>query len=193
MRPTRAISLLVIFIAAVGTTASWRRPSAKENVTNDPFQFNAASLKDTTKWTKVHLQPYAISSQLDTLCRAPMAANYEPERKQNPHGGALITVYVNNVGRQAMFTRESPMFPQGSMIVKHKMGKGFDERGKTLLYTIMRKREAGYNPRLGDWEFAVVGPDGSTVQASGKLENCEMCHRQKTASDFVFRPYVDFK
>src|SRR4030095_894988 len=80
MRPTRAISLLVIFIAAVGTTASWRRPSAKENVTNDPFQFNAASLKDTTMWTKVNLQPYAISSQLDTLCRAPMAANYEPER-----------------------------------------------------------------------------------------------------------------
>jgi hypothetical protein len=92
-----------------------------------------------------------------------------------------------------MFTRESPMFPQGSVIVKQKIGKGFDERNKTLLYTIMRKRELGYNPQLGDWEFAVVGPDGSTVQASGKLENCQTCHQGKTASDFVFRPYVDFK
>ena len=189
----RATGLLMVLVAAVGTAASLQRPSAREHVTRDAFRFDAATLKDTTKWTQVNLRPHAIRSQLDALCRAPMAANYEPERKQNPHAGAWITVYVNNVGRQAMFTKEAPVFPQGSVIVKHKVGHGFDERNKTLLYTIMRKREPGYNPDVGDWEFAVVDPDGATVQASGKLENCQMCHVQKAASDFVFRPYVDFK
>lgn len=190
----RATGLLMVLVAAaVGTAASLQRPSDNGHATRDVFRFDAAALKDTTKWTQVNAQPYSISSQLDAMCAMPTAAMFEAERKQNPHAGTWITVYVNNLGRQAMFTKESPMFPRGSVIVKQKVGRGFEERNKTLLYTIMRKREPGYNPKLGDWEFTVVGPDGSTVQASGRVENCQMCHQGKTASDFVFRPYVDFK
>jgi hypothetical protein len=90
-----------------------------------------------------------------------------------------------------MFQKESPVFPIGSVIVKHKQDRTNDHT--TLLYTIMRKREPGYNPSVGDWEFIVVNAGGTKVEASGKIENCQGCHLKKTSSDFVFRSYVDFK
>lgn len=106
----------------------------------------------------------------------------------NPHLAPSIIVYVNNAGKQAMFAKQ-PQFPEGSVIVKQKLG-AFYERNQPLLYTVMRKREAGYNPQVGDWEFLVFAGDGKTLQASGKLENCQACHVSKKDSDFIFRPYV---
>jgi len=157
--------------------------------TSDDFSFDAAKLKDTTGWTKVNAEPYRMSSIVNTLCGLPSKQRLEAERKTNPHAEAYITVYVNNTGREAMFAKESQTFPQGSVIVKEKIGHRI-EGSKPLLYTIMRKREPGYNPNLGDWEFAVVGPNGKDVQGIGKLENCQNCHRTKRVSDFVYRSYV---
>lgn len=157
--------------------------------TSEDFSFDAAKLKDTTVWTKVNEEPHRIRVAVDLLCRMPTAQDYEPERKKNPHAASYITVYVNNAGREAMFAKEPQTFPQGSVIVKEKISNHF-EGSKPLLYTIMRKREPGYNPSLGDWEFAVVGPNGKDVQGIGKLENCQNCHRTKRDSDFVYRPYV---
>ena len=155
----------------------------------DEFRFDAAKLKDSSTWIQVNPEPYHMPSAVDTLCRAPTAADYEPERKSNPHAASYITVYVNKVGRDAMFAKAVQRFPEGSIIVKEKISTHFEGR-KPLLYTLMKKREPGYNPKVGDWEFSVVGPDGKQLQASGKLENCESCHKAKGASDFVFRPYV---
>ena len=155
----------------------------------DEFRFDAATLKDRNTWTQVNAEPYYISSIVDGLCAMPTAAHYKHQRKSNPHASTFITVYVNKLGRDAMFAKDAQRFPEGSIIVKHKIGTSLEER-KTLLYTIMKKREAGYNPQVGDWEFSVVGPDGKELQASGKLENCQSCHVGKSDSDFVFRPYV---
>ena len=169
---------LVLIIALAGS----RTEGAK-----DEFRFDAASLKDTTAWTRVNDKPYFISSRLNELCAVPTANDYERERKTNPHVSTFITVYVNNIGRKAMFAR-NPQFPEGSIIVKEKI-HDYETR-KPVLYTIMRKRERGYNPELGDWEFSVVGPNGSEVQGTGKLENCQSCHISERDSDFVFRSYV---
>ena len=158
-------------------------------IANDDFRFDAATLKDKTSWTQVNAEPYRLSVAIDSLCGAPNAKAYEPFRKANPHAASYITVYVNNVGREAMFTKEAPKFPEGSVIVKQKISTHFEGR-KPLLYTIMRKRESGYNPKVGDWEFSVVGANGTELQATGKLENCQACHVQKSNSDFVFRPYL---
>jgi hypothetical protein len=78
---------------------------------------------------------------------------------------------------------------EGSVIVKEKIGTHFEGR-KPLLYTLMKKREPGYNPAVGDWEFSVVSGNGTQLEAIGKLENCQSCHISKKDSDFVFRPYV---
>jgi hypothetical protein len=154
----------------------------------DEFRFDAAKLKDRATWIQVNTEPYYISSQVNVLC-APAHARIVPESRRNPHDGSYIFVYVNKLGREAMFAKESQQFPEGSLIVKEKISTTSKDR-KPVLYTIMRKREAGYNPKVGDWEFSVVGPDGRQLQAIGKLENCQTCHIGKSESDFVFRPYL---
>jgi hypothetical protein len=155
----------------------------------EDFRFEASQLNDKKLWTQVNAEPYYVGSQLDALCAAPTPAMYSEARKTRPHEGSFITVYVNNVGCEAMFSKD-PQFPRGSVIVKQKKGRYAEDRAKILLYTIMRKREPGYNPIVGDWEFSVVSSDGVKVEASGKLENCQSCHQQRSDSDFVFRPYV---
>ena len=171
------LAIVVAAMALIGVSAK------------DEFRFDAAKLKDGASWIQVNAEPYHISSVIDSLCAAPTAAAYEPERKKNPHAASFITVYVNKTGRDAMFAKDVQRFPAGSIIVKEKISTPF-EGSKPLLYTIMRKREPGYNPEVGDWEFSVVGPNGTELQATGKLENCESCHKNKSNSDFVFRPYV---
>ncbi|HEX7294426.1 MAG TPA: cytochrome P460 family protein [Pyrinomonadaceae bacterium] len=192
----RTASLLLVLVAAAAIVSS-RRTQPRANTVDDTFRFDARSLTDTTNWTKVNAEPYRISSELDRLCGRPLTKEgfskmYAEERKRNPHAATYITVYVNAVGRSAMFTKDSPSFPEGSVIVKQKNEK-YPYEENILLYTVMRKRERGYNPAVGDWEFNVVNADGSTVAASGKLENCQACHVKNPSSDFVFRSYVDFK
>lgn len=183
-------SLLAILVTAVVSIVSFtHQPNAEAS--GDTFRFDARSLTDTALWTKVNVAPYYISSQLDSLCALPSPGSYQEERKSNPHAATFITVYVNPIGRSAMFEKESPVFPIGSVIVKHKQDRTMGH--PSLLYTIMRKRNPGYNPSVGDWEFSVVNADGTTVEASGKLENCQGCHIKKPDSDFVFRPYVEFR
>ena len=181
--PTRRILFFLAAVVAVALLGMATR------ATNDDFNFDAKQLKDTTVWNKVNSEPYRLGVAVDLLCRAPTPQDYEPYRKENPHAASFITVYVNNTGREAMFAKEAQTFPQGSVIVKEKISTRF-EGSKPLLYTIMRKREPGFNPDLGDWEFAVVGPNGKDVQGRGKLANCQSCHKPKRDSDFVFRPYL---
>ena len=171
------VLVVVAGIVLVVALAVSRTEAAK-----DEFRFDAAKLKDHNTWIQVNDEPYQMPAPVATLC-AP-GTFLDP----NPHASAYITVYVNKAGREAMFAKQSQRFPEGSIIVKEKFRSPEDR--KPLLYTIMRKRAAGYNPQVGDWEFSTVGPDGTQLVASGKLKNCQACHLGKSESDFVFRPYV---
>ena len=183
------MAIRIMFLAVTGLTLVVALAVGRSQGAEDEFRFDAVSLKDTSLWTKVNAEPYRISVAVDTLCRAPTADDYAPFRKNNPHVASFITVYVNNIGREAMFAKQVQQFPEGSVIVKEKISTPFEGR-KPLLYTLMRKREPGYNPELGDWEFSVVAANGTQVEATGKLENCQACHKNKKDSDFIFRPYL---
>jgi hypothetical protein len=148
----------------------------------DEFRFDAAKLKDHSTWIQVNAEPYQMAPTVAAMCARPVLLD------PDPHAKAFITVYVNKVGREAMFAEQALRYPEGSVIVKEKFNSPEDR--KPLLYTIMRKREHGYNPKVGDWEFSIVGSDGRQLQQIGKLENCQGCHLGKSDSDFVFRPYV---
>lgn len=180
------LGLLIVLAGLMFVIAFAARRSAGAN---DEFHFDAANLKDKSAWTQVNSEPYYISSRVDIQCAMPIPTDYERIRQTNPHLSTFITVYVNNIGREAMLAKEVQRFPEGSIIVKEKIGTR-QEGKKPVLYTIMRKREPGYNPGVGDWEFAVVDGNGTKLQAIGKLEKCQSCHVEKTDSDFVFRPYV---
>lgn len=174
-------------IVVVVALAAGRTAGAKNE-----FRFDAAQLKDKKTWTQINNVPYFVSSRVAIQCAAPPTpADLEREKKENPHMRTFITVYVNNIGRKEMF-EANPKFPVGSIIVKEKSETEGDG-SKPVLYTIMRKREAGYNPTVGDWEFSVVGANGKELQASGKLDNCQTCHVGRGERDFVFRDYLSWR
>src|SRR5579862_9674685 len=125
-------------------------------------------------WTKVNPEPLNMSPRIAALCIAPPRWN----SALNPHDPKFFTVYVNSVGRTAMFGEKSTRFPIGSVIVKEKFNS-LDAKHPELL-TVMVKRATGYDPAHGDWEyFAVDGPTGKANQEN--IGRCQSCHEMNKA------------
>jgi len=138
-----------------------------------------------TTWAKITPAPFRVSAVISAMCAAP------PAGRVDPHSNAYINVFVNQTGRTAMVGRKGEAFPAGSVIVKEKLT---DSQGTSPeLLTVMIKRSPGYNPAVGDWEFAVVDGKATSVQAEGKLANCAQCHKSASGSDYVFRSYLTQK
>jgi len=136
-------------------------------------------------WTKINSKPFQMQPQAAAACAAPMPS----QSPRSPHMMKYVTVYVNDLGKKAMTTQKSPIFPVGSIILKEKLSKP-DSKHPELM-TVMVKREKDFNPGCGDWEFMVFSGDGKLVTARGKIESCANCHQTLPAlsSDYVFRNY----
>jgi hypothetical protein len=141
-----------------------------------------ASIDRYTTWDRVTRTPYRVSPQVNVLCAPGTAV------RTSPHAGAYIDVYVNEIGREAMHTEGSTVFPEGTVIVKAK--RHAERDAEPALLTVMVKRTKGYNPEVGDWEFAVVDGKSTSVREQGRLRNCMDCHTTVPGSDFVFRTYL---
>jgi hypothetical protein len=74
------------------------------------------------------------------------------------------------------------------MIVKEKLGSPDSKEPEVL--TAMIKREPGYNPGSGDWEYLVLDGAASKIVEQGKLTRCSSCHTSYEHSDFVTRTYL---
>jgi hypothetical protein len=125
-----------------------------------------------------------VEGRIATLC-APATAARKPD---GPHAGKYINVFVNKAAALSMTNERFPKFPPGSVIVKEKLATP-DSLVPELL-TAMVKREKGFNPEMGDWEFLTLSGDAKTVQEQGKLKHCSDCHSAKRDYDFVFRNYL---
>jgi Cytochrome P460 len=140
-------------------------------------------------WTRVNSEPQIVPSRLAIQCAMPTAAQLSLE-EQNPHRDKFVVVYVNSIGRAAMMEQKWPRFPQGSIIVKEKLST--KESATPELLTVMKKRESGYDPNKGDWEYFVFDGTGREMKASGKLEKCQGCHLEDERTDFVSRRYIPY-
>jgi hypothetical protein len=156
---------------------------------NTKIKTTAALLAGYKKWTKVNPKPQRVESYLMLLC-APATPEMSAKEKTNPHNDKFITVFVNVTGRKALMEQKLPRFPEGSVIIKEKLTA--EDSTKPELMTIMRKREKGYNPTHGDWEYLVTDGAGKQIQAAGKLDNCQKCHIQWKAGDYVSRRYLPY-
>jgi len=175
-------------LGAVGWSISLFRNSAVSSATirrGDP----AAMVKEIAgyrAWSKANSEPQVMPDVTATLC-AP-ASDLRTGGPRNPHLHRFLTVYVNDVGRKAMLEQMNPTFPEGSVIVKEKLS---DKSSQTPeLLTVMIKREKGFNPANGDWEYMVVDGTGTKVEARGTLENCQSCHSARKQNNYVFRTYL---
>jgi hypothetical protein len=54
----------------------------------------------------------------------------------------------------------------------------------------MLKREKGYHPEVGDWEFFVLNSNRTRVTELGRIESCIDCHTGYKNRDFVSRDYL---
>lgn len=186
-----AMILVGVLAAAVN---GWSSPAIEALPKNEAPVIDLSGIADQARWVRMNDRPYRISARVDLLCQAPPTpGDYARERQSNPHAAAYVTVYVNALGLQAMRATDGSRFPQGSMIAKAKYySDNLSEHrsGPPSLYTVMLKREAGFNPACGDWEFAVVAGDGRTVQARGPLASCMKCHETQQAKDYLYRNYL---
>jgi hypothetical protein len=184
-----AAACLVLSMAAVWSFTSFL--DAEQTAKSSPLENDARSgsgiVEGYKTWTRVNPVPAVLPSRVARMCFTPTAEQIKRE-EDNPHNDKFITVYVNDIGRHAMTEMKVSRFPKGSVIVKEKLAA--KDSSSPELLTVMIKREAGYNPENGDWEY--MGLDGSakTVQARGKLEKCQACHRTVSHNDYVFREYL---
>jgi len=87
-----------------------------------------------------------------------------------------------------MLAEKKPRFPEGAIIVKERLPLKKSSASEWLL--AMVKREEGFNPAAGDWEFFVLRTPEKVVIERGRIENCQACHARAKETDFVFRHYL---
>ena len=127
--------------------------------------------------------PLKLPERVIALCRPAASAG----AVTNPHRDRYFTVYVNDTGKRAMMGDGTPRFPRGSIIVKEKLASRNIRTAELL--TVMVKRQRGFDPSGGDWEYGVL--DGRAVKTLelGRLAHCKSCHSAQRRSDYVFRNY----
>ncbi len=121
------------------------------------------------------------------------------KKKDEDHEATFVSygeVYVNDKGVEAMIKTKTPTYTVGTIIIREKLpfilekDKEEKDKDKPELLTVMVKREKGFNPENGDWEFLVIEGDKSKIRQREKTGSCVQCHSHQKANDFVFRSYL---
>ncbi len=144
-----------------------------------------ATVAKVENLTKVTAQPLIMSQVVATRCATfpPIPTQYTGP---NAHAWKYFDIYASQNAADVVKTGQGT-YPEGSVVLKRKYS---DASGSTTeLYTGMLKREKGYNPASGDWEYYVLSGDGKSVQRQGKLTECMACHATYSSSDYITRDY----
>lgn len=107
-------------------------------------------------------------------------------------GSPTIELWISKDAK-ALYDRIRPdatgsrvTLPRGTVIVR-----AVYQAGKIEKLTVMGKGEAGSNPAIGDWWYAVTTPEGIPLEQNGqhlagKLQQCEACHDERASDDYLF-------
>lgn len=143
-----------------------------------------ATLRNLDSLTRVTKERGFLTKEFSSLCGPPGPTGHATFIRGKDAG---IHIYVTSENAAA-FREDKFPFPEGTIILKEK----FPSYQGTVpeLYTGMLKREAGYNPRAGDWEFFTLSGDRKVVTARGRIDSCMDCHQYYAKSDFVAKQYA---
>lgn len=153
-------------------------------------------------WETHTEEPQNISAEIFGLCRSPSAA--EEAFVESVHGDELYLFDWLNPAAQrgaAQFGEaNAPLVPPerpfeplldggvafevGAAIVKEKLvrtGQGYELAALGL----MVKREPGFDPASGDWEFGYWTPAEGMLSGAAETTACAACH-SSSPTDFVF-------
>ena len=170
---------LPLFVALVSTVAC----TALAAEGHDGLLSQRAT--DIERLVRITEKPHLMASSTANLClMLPLA-------KHNVHAGILSGVYCNvytTRGAVDAIRAGTLAYPVDSLIVKTKFRKATPSR--IDLYTVMRKMEAGYDSRNGDWEYSVLEGGTRQVLARGRIGSCIDCHSSYPDSGYVTRTYL---
>lgn len=134
-------------------------------------------------WKEATKDYFQVLRETWTSCSG---QTFTPTEESKVHTG-FIKVYVSPEGENAMYASEA--FPEGTVLVKEKYPT---KTSPVSLRTYIRKREKGFNPKCGDWEFGTLD-QSSVIQESGKISKCMACHANQKKLDYTFRTYLHQK
>lgn len=151
---------------------------AQDLNSNDALVRLVAKLDTLTRVTEKRIALRAIYSDLCAPAEIPghVRVTGRPD--------VAIHVFINSTSAAA-FKDPASRFPVGTVVIKQKFPTVNAKEAD--FYTGMLKREAGFNPTCGDWEFFTLSGDRRAVTARGRIESCIDCHRQYAKTDFVTR------
>jgi hypothetical protein len=140
---------------------------------------------DYKDWPTVTEKPYKVKPATYMLCAPASMAQFQD---RGPHTDCAVVVRVNSIGLEFFKSRKPA--PVGTVVIKEKHAKG-QANGPTAV-AAMIKREAGYDPDHGDWEYAFeqLQPEEKRKVERGKLSSCIECHQGARNTDYLFRPYL---
>lgn len=139
--------------------------------------------REYRSWETLSDSPISISIEIAGLCRLPTAA--EDAFVASEHGDRLYLLdWLNPEAAEGFEAGGAAPFPVGAAIVKEKlvlMGSDYELSALGL----MVKREAGFDPSNGDWEFGYWNENSGMLSGTEENAYCGGCHASST-TDFVF-------
>ena len=135
-------------------------------------------VRERGKAERVTPKPFDMDRATATRCNIDAVLS-----AKNDHGGSLFHVFANEAAALPIFDPWGK-FPEDSIILKEKISR---KGASTTLFTGMLKREKGYNPELGDWEFFTVDGAAAKIAERGKMERCAKCHVDFPKGDYITR------
>ncbi|HEV3383773.1 MAG TPA: cytochrome P460 family protein [Gemmata sp.] len=146
-------------------------------------------------WPKVTEKPFPVALGQWWDCRLPspewIQQQKDLEKQNGPHAKSFIVVHVNPMGL-TQFKAGEPV-PVGTVVVKEKLLFASPDPDRSpAAIAAMIKREPGYDPDHGDWEYAYeqLKPENERKLERGKIESCIECHKGTKSTDYLFRPYL---
>lgn len=171
---------VVLLVGLIGAGCGPARPT--------PPGPDDTSLPVFGDWPTATPRPIPVELALWRLCRPlPPEQGRLVRERHGPHLGEMIVVRVSPDAADA-FRAGGPL-PVGAVVVKEKRWD-HAAAGKPAEYAAMVKREAGYDPDHGDWEYLYVAPDRDPRVTRGRVASCIECHRAAPAGDYLYRSYL---
>lgn len=105
--------------------------------------------------------------------------------------GRYLEVAGNAAAAGYLRYEDGPPLPVGSVIIKRSFRAFQSGAVVPNAQFVIEKMPPGYDPRVGDWKFSLIAPDGAFVGESrgrdgDKVEYCVDCHKSAWRQGFLF-------
>lgn len=141
------------------------------------------------------LNATATTTQLDSSCESETEMTFEDwpqwtKVNKNPitgHDAEWTFIHVDDLAEATYLAATAP-YPECATIVKAEYTDSSLSTVSKL--AIMVKMSAGYDPDHADWWYGMYDQTGTKASMQGKIAFCIECHKDASATDYLFSKEV---